>query len=127
MYDAWKIIGGIIIFLALVTGAIWYNMASGEADYKPVPKIVTSDTQCVMPTDYMEAAHMDLLNDWRNTVVREGRRVFKTPDGRQFNMSLSNTCMKCHPNKSDFCDACHNYSAVGQPDCWDCHIEPEEK
>ncbi len=126
MYDAWKIIGGIIIFLVLITGPTWYDMASGKADYKPNPKIVTTEKNCVMPTEYMKESHMKLLDEWRNSVVRDGKRIFTSFDGKQYNMSLVNTCMKCHPNKSEFCDECHNYSAVGQPDCWNCHIEPEE-
>ena len=48
------------------------------------------------------------------------------PDGKQYTMSLINTCMKCHTSKAKFCDRCHNYMAV-TPDCWDCHIAPKEK
>lgn len=126
MYDAGKIIGGLLIFLILATSPIWYNLASGKGGYSPDPKIITTEKDCVMPTDYMKAKHMDLLNDWRNTVVREGRRMHTSHTGREFDMSLSNTCMSCHSNKTEFCDDCHNYSAVGQPNCWDCHNAPEE-
>jgi len=126
MHDAGKIIGGLIIFLALITSPIWYNMASGKADYTPELKYVTTEKQCVMPTEYMRARHMDLLNEWRNAVVRDGIRVHTSHEGRKFNISLTNTCMDCHSNKTDFCDQCHNYSAVGQPNCWDCHIVPGE-
>jgi len=126
MYDAGKIIGGLVIFLALVTSPMWYNMASGKADFKPDPKIITTAKECVMPTDYMEAKHMDLLFEWRDEVVRQGIRTHIAPDGKEYNMSLTKTCLDCHSNKSEFCDACHNYSAVGQPNCWDCHVVPEE-
>jgi len=126
MYNGGKIIIGIIIFLALLTSPLWYNMASGRADYKPEPKIVTSAEQCVMPVEYMREAHMDLLNTWRNLVVREKQRIHVSHDGKKYVMSLSNTCMSCHSNKSEFCDACHDFSAVGQPDCWSCHVQPEE-
>jgi hypothetical protein len=47
-------------------------------------------------------------------------------DGKPVTMSLVGTCMRCHSNKSQFCDACHNYLAVS-PYCWECHIEPKEK
>lgn len=126
MYDAGKIIGGLVIFLALISSPIWYNMASGKANVVPDLKYVTSEKQCVMPTEYMKTRHMDLLNSWRTDVVRNGLRVFTSPEGRKFNMSLTNTCMGCHSNKADFCDQCHNYSAVGQPNCWDCHNVPGE-
>ena len=125
MYDAGKVITGLVIFLALLTFPIWYNIASGKGGDTPDPKIITNEKACVEDTAYMKARHMDLLNQWRDMVVREGRRVHVTPSGRKFEASLSNTCMSCHSNKSEFCDACHNYIGV-DPYCWDCHIEPKE-
>jgi len=130
MYDKGKILIGIALFIILFTSPFWYSLATGSSDYYPDPEIVTKDTpgmdQCVMPAAYMRAAHMDLLNQWRDDVVRRGKRLHTSPDGKQYNMSLSNTCMKCHTNKTQFCDKCHDYMAVGQPDCWDCHVEPKE-
>jgi hypothetical protein len=73
----------------------------------------------------MKANHMDLLNEWRDLVVRDGKRIYDSFDGKEYIMSLSNTCMDCHSNKSEFCDSCHDYSGV-IPYCWDCHVEPEE-
>jgi hypothetical protein len=125
MYDAGKILVGLVIFLALLTSPVWYNGASGRASYVPEPKIVTEAEQCVAPKDYMKANHMDLLNEWRDLVVRDGKRIYVSFDGKEHIMSLSNTCMDCHSNKSDFCDSCHDYSGV-TPYCWDCHVEPEE-
>jgi hypothetical protein len=46
------------------------------------------------------------------------------PDHHQYDMSLQNTCMKCHQNKAAFCDRCHNYVGVN-PSCWGCHVEPK--
>ena len=126
MYDAVKIIGGVIIFLLLLTSPIWYNLASGKADYLPDPEISTEETECVMPVEYMRAEHMDLLNLWRNEVVRENNRIHTAHNGREFNKSLTSTCLSCHPNKSEFCDKCHLFSAVDEPDCWNCHLIPEE-
>ena len=125
MYDAGKIIIGLIIFLILITFPIWYNIAGGNVDNIPDPKIITEAKQCIAPTDYMRIEHMNLLDDWRDKVVREKQRYFVAPDGNRYEMSLSNTCMDCHSNKADFCDECHNYVSV-DPYCWDCHIEPEE-
>jgi len=74
----------------------------------------------------MRTEHMQMLNDWRNMVVRDGTRLYIGSDGRKFEMSLSNTCLQCHSNKTEFCDRCHNYAAV-TPYCWDCHIaNPKE-
>ncbi|MBN2226195.1 MAG: sulfate reduction electron transfer complex DsrMKJOP subunit DsrJ [candidate division Zixibacteria bacterium] len=125
MYDAGKVITGIVIFLVLITFPFWFNVASGNATYKPDPKIITPNEQCMADGEYMKRNHMDMLDEWRDLVVREGQRTFVAPDGKTYEMSLSNTCMKCHSNKADFCDQCHNYMAV-YPYCWDCHIEPQE-
>jgi len=125
MYDAGKIIIGLVVFIALVSYPIWYDAARGDIPTSADPKIVTSEKECVAPTEYMKANHMDLLNQWRDDVVRKGVRVYTAESGRKFEMSLTHTCMDCHSNKSEFCDECHNYAGV-DPYCWDCHIEPEE-
>ncbi len=126
MHDAGKIIIGLVVFIALVSYPIWYDAARGDIPTSADPKIITAEKECVAPTDYMKANHMDLLNQWRDDVVRRGVRVYTAESGRKFEMSLSHTCMDCHSNKSEFCDECHNYAGVN-PYCWDCHIEPQEE
>jgi hypothetical protein len=74
----------------------------------------------------MRAEHMQILDLWREVVVRGGQRTYTNPKGKEFVMSLSNTCLDCHSNKADFCDKCHNYASV-RPYCWDCHIEPPKE
>lgn len=129
MNDKSKIIIGLIIFLVLMTSPVWYNLISGSPVGSPETVIATANEpgrdQCVMPVDYMRTDHMDLLNQWRDLVVREGERVHKAHTGKKFNMSLTNTCMDCHSNKDTFCDRCHNFAGV-DPYCWTCHIEPGE-
>lgn len=125
MYDGSKIIPGLIIFLCLITFPIWYTVAGGRSSYSPDPKTPADKKQCVEPAEYMTSSHMDLLNDWRDEVVRGENRIYEASDGKTYEMSLSNTCMNCHSNKADFCDECHNYVGVN-PYCWDCHIEPAE-
>ena len=68
---------------------------------------------------------MQLLDVWRYQVVRVGKRLYTAEDGTEYRMSLQNTCLSCHSNKIDFCDRCHDYAGV-TPDCWTCHLEPEE-
>ena len=125
MYDAGKIIVGLIIFIGLFTSPIWYDLASGESSNKP--NIVLPDNkdikECVASTEYMRASHMDLLNEWRDEVVRKGNRIYTSPSGKEFEMSLTKTCTNCHSNKTEFCDQCHDYLGV-TPYCWDCHVEP---
>jgi hypothetical protein len=130
MYDGWKIIIGLIIFVGIATFPFLYDV--GKASIPPPdPKIDTPEIQkmavkkCVESKSFMKAEHMVMINDWRDAVVREGNRLYTSTDGQQYAMSLQNTCMKCHSNKTKFCDECHNYVAV-KPYCWDCHIEPIE-
>jgi hypothetical protein len=126
MYDAGKIIIGIIIGVGLLTFPFWYNM--GKAASPPEPKLTEKAReakQCVEATPYMRSSHMQLLNSWRDMVVRQEKREYIAATGREYNMSLQNTCVDCHSNKTQFCDQCHNYMGIA-PFCWDCHIAPKE-
>ena len=39
---------------------------------------------CVADTAYMRSSHMHLLDDWRQTVVRDGERYMTTSDGKVY-------------------------------------------
>ena len=113
MYDGWKIIVGLIIFVGIATFPFLYDV--GKASIPPPdPKIDTPEIQkmtvkkCVESKSFMKAEHMVMINDWRDAVVRDGNRLYTSTDGQQYAMSLQNTCMKCHSNKTKFCDECHN-------------------
>ncbi len=125
MYDAGKIITGLILFLVLFTAPIWVNLASGTSAKRPDIKLPIEEKECVAATAYMKASHMDLIYEWRELVVREELRAYHSPAGKEYEMSLTKTCLSCHSNKAEFCDRCHNYVAVS-PYCWDCHTEPKE-
>jgi len=123
MYDSEKIIAGLIIGIGLLTFPMWYNVR--KLSPPPEPKIVTKEKRCIEPKQHMVTYHMKLLDLWRDSVVREGKRIYKSTGGKEYRMSLTNTCLECHPNKAAFCDRCHDYLIV-KPYCWDCHIVPEE-
>jgi hypothetical protein len=123
MRDRGKILIGLVIFLALATFPIWYNLVKGEQSQPP--EIVKPEKgQCVRDAQYMKTEHMTLLMDWRDEVVRDNDRIFVADDGKRYYKSLSQTCMSCHANKDEFCDRCHDYLHV-KPYCWDCHVEPK--
>jgi hypothetical protein len=127
MNDKGKIIVGLIIFVAVFTFPFWYN--HGAATEPPEPKLTEKAKKaenCVEETAYMRTEHMQILDEWRDTVTREGKRLYVNKSGKEYMASLSNTCMDCHSNKEDFCDKCHTYTSV-DPYCWDCHTYPEEK
>jgi hypothetical protein len=129
MYDSGKVIIGIIVFVLIFSSPLLMNLSSGDASYKPEPKLPDSGT-CIESREYMKDYHMEMLNSWRDMVVRQNIRFLKTSNGKYFEinghkaeMSLIKTCMNCHNNKAEFCDRCHNYLDV-KPYCWDCHIDP---
>jgi len=125
MYDAKKIVPGLVIFLGFVTFPIWCTATKGEATEPPDLVYPTNSKKCIEETAWMRANHMDLLNTWRNEVVRNGMRVYVASDGTEYEASLTNTCLaKCHTNKTTFCDSCHTYTEV-TPYCWDCHVLPK--
>jgi hypothetical protein len=125
MSSSAKVIAGLIIFLCLITFPVWYNVVGGKASYTPELKIISEEKSCVESKEFMRIEHMQLLDDWRNSVVRKNNRTYIAHNGKEHNMSLTDTCLKCHSNKTEFCDQCHNYLEV-TPTCWNCHIVPEE-
>lgn len=120
-----KIIAGLIVLLAAATSPIWYTLAAGGSPPRPEVELPAGQSQCVEDREYMTSHHMELLDEWRYAVVREGEGTYRSRAfGKEYEMSLTRTCMDCHTDRESFCDRCHNYVDV-QPYCWDCHVEPE--
>ncbi len=77
MKDKYLIYTGLIIFIATVTFPFWYNLGKAA----PAPVITLSEKAlaaktCVRSAEYMKTQHMQLLDDWRDSVVREGKRIY---------------------------------------------------
>jgi hypothetical protein len=119
--DRHLITAGLALFLIAATYPSWREVAAGV---RPGPTLARSRRQvaCVAPPETMRATHMKLLADWRDLAVRRGTRRVTMPDGREWTVSLSRTCLDCH-DKPQFCDRCHDYAGV-KPDCWNCHVVP---
>ena len=127
MKDKALIITGLVIFIIIITFPFWFNhfKTVPAPELKLTPKAQAAK-ECVRPTAFMKSEHMQLLDEWRHSVVRNAERIYVNGSGKEFTISLSNTCLDCHSNKADFCDKCHNYASV-YPYCWDCHIDnPKE-
>ena len=126
LYNGKAIKIGLAIFLVLALLPVWYNLNNlvrAGSTFPPELELPENADACVAPAAYMRSSHMTLLNEWRDSVVREGKRTYTADDGTEYNMSLTKTCLDCHSSKADFCDRCHNYMAV-DPYCWDCHNAP---
>jgi hypothetical protein len=125
LHDGKKITFGLIVFLGLATYPAWYMLArGGHGEVPALPKPPGAD-RCVESKEFMRAHHMELLDTWRDSVVREGRRTYVSRDfpGQSHEMSLSKTCLRCHADREKFCDHCHSTLSVA-PSCWECHDAP---
>ena len=122
MNDKIKIILGLLVFVAAVTFPIWNGLIASAKGAAPELVLPADQKNCIESKEYMIANHMNMLDSWRNQVVREGKKFYKASDGKEYEMSLTNTCLKCHTDRTKFCDRCHEYSDVA-PYCWDCHVD----
>jgi hypothetical protein len=124
MYKGIRIVAFLLVFLVIVTAPLLLNR--GRVSAQPIISLETQaiaqmDAQrCVESSEYMRAEHMQMLDQWRDAVVREGKTQYISSDGQPFEMSLDDSCLKCHSNRSEFCDSCHDYASVDLY-CWDCH------
>ena len=123
MYNAGKIIIGLIIFLGS-DHCSRSGTTSGRAATPPKLEVGTQEKQCVESTPYMKSSHMQLLDTWRDEVVRNGKRVYINSTGKTFDMSLQNTCTKCHAKKDAILRSMPHLRGRS-PKCWDCHIAPD--
>ena len=124
MYNKGTVIAGLALFVLFVTFPIWFN----GLDAGPLPKPELppgGEKECVAPAAVMRDTHMQLLNVWRDDVLRNSDRVSVTVGGKEYRKGLQMACMQCHTNKEKFCDTCHEYASV-TPTCWDCHLTPAE-
>ena len=123
MYDSKFIITAALVVLALFTSPFWLS----KYGYKrPDIQLPANEKECVESVTFMRAEHMQLLNEWRDQALRNENRVYVALNGKKWDISLQNTCLKCHNNTEKFCEACHISNSV-YPYCWTCHIELKAK
>ena len=133
MYKGHRIIIFLVVFLCIVMTPLL--MSQGRAAPAPTPSLDTpaitglaaieGQASCVEPAEYMRAEHMQLLNTWRTDSVRFGATIYTSSTGVAYEISLKDSCLHCHSNRTQFCDSCHTYAAVDL-NCWNCHLTGEE-
>ncbi len=122
MRDKGRIIAGLVIFVVLATFPFWYARTAGGAAAPPDLELPKDGSTCIEDAAWMRANHMDLLNQWRDAVVRDGEQEYTSKSGqKKCAMSLTRTCLGCHVSREAFCQRCHDYTNV-EPACWDCHL-----
>jgi len=125
MNDRPFILGGLIVFIVFVTVPIWRGITAKQVVLAaPAIKLPAQEKQCVAPVSYMRTSHMQLLAEWRDSVVRTGQRQYVAYNGKVYEKSLTQTCLSaCHGGRQEFCDRCHSYSGVSTLNCWKCHSD----
>ena len=97
----------ITLFVVIASFTITYFVSRAERDgvgYSPV-----------QPINFSHKLHAGLMKidcQYCHTGVEKSRHAMVPP---------LNTCMNCHGSRTEFCVKCHDYAAVKQPKCWDCH------
>lgn len=124
MYKGGRIIAFAAIFCLAVLSPFMVNAFAAPAGPDvslDTPAIdAMENKQCIVSTQDIKDTHMQMLDQWRNDVVREGSRDLTDSSGQVYEKSLDSTCLKCHSNRQEFCDKCHAYAGV-DPYCWECH------
>ncbi len=115
---------GLVIFIVAATFPIWFTATIGNSESRPLPEPPADETECVEAKEYMTGNHMQLLDEWRDDVVRGEQRFYTSKNGKSFEMSLTETCLKCHVDRDKFCNRCHDYANI-DPNCWECHVDPK--
>ena len=119
--------GVLVLLLGLLIGGKVYP---GDTAPSRVPQPVVESArggQCVGDPAFMRRNHMKLLKHQRDDTLRGGIRTGA--------YSLK-ACIDCHASKTtnsvvasdtNFCQSCHNYTAV-KIDCFGCHAnKPQVK
>lgn len=134
IYDKPYVITGLVVFLIVITFPMWSSILSSKPSFENPNEPAAGET-CIESKQHMRANHMQMLDAWRDEVVRKGERIYKATDGREWNKSLTLTCMNCHAKAEEvdgkmkstsaatYCIDCHDYVGVTTY-CWDCHVDP---
>ena len=66
------VFAGLALFLLAASFPFW---RSTDPEDFPKVSMETKGDQCVAPADYMRKNHMELLETWRDSVVRDGQLI----------------------------------------------------
>jgi hypothetical protein len=118
MRDTGKLALGLGVAAGLAMGPV--GCGGGSRGEPPTLELPRDAKECIEPTPFMRAHHMELLQSWRDAVVRRDEHQYLATSGKRHLISLTGTCLGCHGDPAKFCDRCHQYAAV-ESFCWDCH------
>lgn len=118
---------GLILFVLLFTFPVLMNLGKSVTSTQP-PSLLQdqkamqelADKLGVKNIDEFRERHKQVLAEWKDSVVRDGKRIYVTKDGREIPISLQNLA-----SQPQYCNACHDYVGIEKPNCWTCHVEPK--
>ena len=118
---------GLILFVVLFTIPVLMNL--GKTVTQTQPPALLQDAQAMQALadklgvknieEYREK-HKQVLAEWKDAAVRDGKRIYVTRDGREIPISLENLA-----SQPQLCSTCHDYAGIEKPNCWTCHVEPK--
>ena len=116
---------GLILFVLAFALPVLLNL--GKPNTVTQPPALSQDEQAlqelarklgVKDVAEFRAKHKQVLADWKNLAVRDGKRIYVTPDGREVPISLKDLS-----SNAELCNTCHDYVGIEKPSCWTCHVE----
>jgi hypothetical protein len=116
----------VAVSLAVILFPLGYSVVSAPFSHGAEQPEPASGDYCLGSIDpaYMRFHHMELLQQARDEIVREGKTGDIMCEGRSVEVKLEN-CWQCHPSRERFCNRCH--VAVNlYPNCFRCHYDPDE-
>lgn len=118
---------GLILFVLLFTFPVLMNLGKSVAKTQPPAMLQDqkamqelADKLGVKNIDEFRERHKQVLAEWKDIVVRDGKRIYVTKDGREIPISLQNLA-----SQPQYCNDCHDYAGIEKPNCWTCHVEPK--
>ena len=118
---------GLILFVLLFTFPVLMNLGKSVAKTQPPAMLQDqkamqelADKLGVKNIDEFRERHKQVLAEWKDIVVRDGKRVYVTKDGREIPISLQNLA-----SQPQYCSDCQDYAGIEIPNCWTCHVEPK--
>ena len=119
---------GLILFVLLFTFPVLMNLGKSLTQTQP-PTLLQdakamqelADKLGVKNVDEFRERHKQVLAEWKDSVVRDGKRVYVNKEGREVPISLQSLA-----SQSQYCNTCHDYVGIEKPSCWTCHVEPKE-
>ena len=101
---------GLILFVLLFTFPVLMNLGKSVAKTQPPAMLQDqkamqelADKLGVKNIDEFRERHKQVLAEWKDIVVRDGKRVYVTKDGREIPISLQNLA-----SQPQYCSDCHD-------------------